>query len=66
MYEYKYVTLYVGGGFWINNAQCEHRAVIDEHAAQGWRYVGYIPTCFTGNGGSKEIDLIFERPAEES
>ena len=64
MYEYKYVTLYVGGGFWINNAECEHRSVIDEHAAQGWRYVGYIPTHFTSNGASKEIDLIFERTAE--
>ena len=64
MYEYKYVTLYVGGGFWINNAECEHRSVIDEHAAQGWRYVGYIPTRFSGEGGTKEIDLIFERPRE--
>ena len=66
MYEYKYVTLYVGGGFWINNAECEHRAVIEEHATQGWRYAGYIPTDFTGNGGVKEIDLIFERPAKEN
>lgn len=66
MYEYKYVTLYVGGGFWINNSECGHRSVIDEHAAQGWRYVGYIPTCFTGNGGSKEIDLIFERRRGEN
>lgn len=65
MYKYKYVTLYVGGGFWIGNAECEHRKIIDENAAQGWRYVGYIPTAFTSNGGSKEIDLIFERSAKE-
>ncbi len=65
MYEYRYVTLYVGGGFWLNNAQCEHRAIIDQQAAQGWRYVGYIPTKFSGEGGSKEIDLIFERPRRE-
>ena len=63
-YEYRYVTLYVGGGFWLNNADCQHRAVIDEQAAQGWRYAGYIPTKFSGEGGSKEIDLIFEREAE--
>lgn len=62
MYEYKYVTLDVGGGFWINNADCGHRSIIDKHAAQGWRYVGYIPTAFTGHGGTSEIDLIFERP----
>ena len=40
MYEYEYVTLYVGGGFWIGNAECEHRTVIDEYARKGWRYVG--------------------------
>lgn len=62
MYEYEYVTLYVGGGFWIGNAECEHRTVIDEYARKGWRYVGYIPTRFTGEGGTKELDLIFERP----
>ncbi len=64
MYEYKYVTLHTGGGFWIDNASCQHRDMIDEYAAKGWRYVGYIPTCFTGNGGAKEIDLIFERQVE--
>ena len=65
MYEYRYVTLYVGGGLWINNAECEHRAIIDEQAAQGWRYVVYIPTRFNGEGASKEIDLIFERQSRE-
>ena len=60
-YEYKYVTLHTGGGFWIDNMDCGHRAIIDEQAARGWRYVGYIPATFTGNGGIKDIDLIFER-----
>lgn len=61
MYEYQYVTLYVGGGFWLNNSDMGHREIIDQQAAQGWRYVGYIPARFTGNGGTKEIDLVFER-----
>ena len=65
MYQYKYITLYTGGGFWLNNSTCEHRQIIDEQAAAGWRYVGYIPTKFSGEGGNKEIDLIFERPLEE-
>lgn len=64
MYEYQYVTLYVGGGFWLNNATCEHRAIIDQQAANGWRYVGYMPTKFSSEGGTKEIDLIFERTKE--
>ncbi len=61
MYEYQYVTLHTGGGFWIDNSTCEHRAIINKYAAQGWRYVGCIPTSFTSNGGPEEIDLIFER-----
>lgn len=63
MYQYEYVTLYVGGGFWLNNSQCEHRDIINEYAQKGWRYVGYIPTQFSGEGGTKELDLIFERDA---
>ena len=63
MYQYEYETLYVGGGFWMNNADCQHREIIARRAAQGWRDVGYIPTRFSGEGGRKEIDLIFERPA---
>ncbi|QNL43790.1 DUF4177 domain-containing protein [Oscillibacter hominis] len=61
MYEYQYIELHVGGGFWIDNSQCAHRDLIEEQAKAGWRYVGYIPSCFTGNGGIKDIDLIFER-----
>ena len=45
--------------------QRQHREIIDRYAAAGWRYVGYIPTKFSGEGGSKEIDLIFERPRRE-
>ncbi len=59
-YQYKYVLISTGGGFWINNEACAHREIIDEYAAQGWRYVGYVPTKFSGEGGTKEIDLIFE------
>ncbi len=61
MYRYEYVPLYSGGGFWIGNQDYAHREIIDRYAAQGWRYAGYVPSKFTGNGGTKEIDLIFER-----
>lgn len=66
MYEYLYVPLYTGGGFWIDNGSCEHREVIDRHAAEGWRYVGFMPTRFSGQGGIKEMDLIFERKKEDA
>ena len=51
MYQYKYVKYGTGGGFWIDNADCGHREIIDRWAAEGWRYAGYIPACFSGRGG---------------
>lgn len=66
MYRYEYVPLNVGGGFWIGNENYAHRGIIDQRAAQGWRYVGYVPSRFTGEGGTKEIDLIFEREEPEA
>ena len=49
----------------MDNSACEHREIIDEYAAKGWRYVGYLPTMFSGEGGTKEVDLIFEREEPE-
>lgn len=60
MFRYEYVTIHTGGGFWVDNSAAEHRTVIDEYAAKGWRFAGYVPTMFTSNGGLKEMDLIFE------
>ena len=34
--------------------------IIDEYAAKGYRYVGYIPVEMTGHGQILEMDLIFE------
>lgn len=61
MYRYEYVPLHTGGGMFFDNGTAEHREIIAQYAAEGWHYVGYIPTQFTGNGGHREIDLIFER-----
>lgn len=66
MYEYCYVPLHTGGGFWIDNESCEHRQMIDQYAGEGWRYVGFVPTRFSGEGGIKELDLIFERTKGEA
>lgn len=63
-YRYEYVSLRTGGGFWADNADYEHRKIIDEYAAKGWRYVGFVPARFYGGGGMKEIDLVFEKPEE--
>ena len=63
MYEYKYVDLLSEG---VSASRFEeHRAIIDKYAAQGWRYVGYLPTKISMGGVLGNIDLIFERKAEE-
>lgn len=66
MYQYKYVKYDTGGGSWIDNADCGYREIIDSRAADGWRYVGYIPASFSSRGGAATVDLIFEREIAES
>ena len=61
MYRYEYETVRVGGGFWIDNRDCKHRDIIEARAREGWRFAGYVPTMFSSEGGTKELDLIFER-----
>ena len=63
MYEYKYIRMDTGGSFWFGNVNAPHREIIDQQAAEGWRYAGYVPTEFTSHGGVSSIDLVFERPA---
>ena len=57
---YKYVTLQGKSGFALLRFE-EHRACIDRYAAQGWRYVGYVPVKNNYHGVPVAIDLIFER-----
>ena len=60
MYEYKYVDLLSEG---VSASRFEeHRAIIDKYAAQGW---GYLPAKVSMGGVLCNIDLIFERKAEE-
>ena len=61
MKEYAYQTYDTGGGGILSNHDCGHRRIIDQYAAEGWRYVGFMPVLFTGHGGIKSVDLIFER-----
>ena len=62
-YRYEYVNVVFEG---LRVAKLnEHREIIDRRAADGWRYVGYIPTYETFYGQTNGIDLIFETEAEE-
>lgn len=66
MYRYEYVTLSAQDG--KIEAKLKgllsldaYRDVIDARAAEGWRYVGYIPTRESIRGYTKSVDLIFEK-----
>lgn len=59
MKKYEYVTIHIGKFFGAKSE--EHRKIIDEYAANGYRYVGYIPTVLDDFGKIKDIDLIFEQ-----
>lgn len=66
MYEYQYIVMDTGGGIFFNNCEANHRQIIEEEAAKGWRYVGYVPMEFSGRGGISSIDLIFEREKRDA
>ncbi len=58
MKKYEYVNIDIDSFFGAGSE--EHRQIIDEYAAKGYRYVGYIPTNINDHGKIKELDLIFE------
>ena len=64
MYKYKYVAIEYQWGF-TNYSIEEHRAVIDEHAENGWRFVSAIPTKSRGYGIVVRLDLVFEKDIKE-
>lgn len=58
MKKYSYVSINTAT---FLGAKCEeHRAIIDQYAENGYRYVGYIPTNMDGHGRIVRMDLIFE------
>ena len=66
MYKYEYVTVSAEMEGYLakfNNKLSldNYREIIDEKAAQGWRYVGYMPTRESMKGYLRELDLIFEK-----
>ena len=58
MKKYEYVNVRINK--FIGAISEEHRQIIDEYAAQGYRYVGFIPTNISDYGKIKEMDLVFE------
>ena len=58
MKKYEYVNINIDS--FLGSGSEEHRQIIDEYAAKGYNYVGYIPTNIARHGKIVEMDLIFE------
>ena len=62
--KYEYVSVHIAR---FGGARSEeHRRIIDERAAKGWRYVGFIPAVMDGYGKIKDMDLVFEKETEDA
>ena len=61
MKSYEYVNIHIGK--LVGAGSEAHRAIIDESAARGYRYVGYIPTNINNYGKITDLDIVFERDA---
>jgi len=60
MKKYEYVTVKLKNNVVKDATLEEHRKVIDDYAAKGYSYAGYIPTRIGASGKIIEIDMIFE------
>jgi hypothetical protein len=61
MKEYEYVELECINHRVTDSIVTGHRKIIDDHAKNGCRYVGYIPTKMGPSGKLLMLDLIFEK-----
>lgn len=66
MYKYEYVTVSAEMEGYLakfNNKLSldNYREIINARAAEGWRYVGYMPIRESREGYLRDLDLIFER-----
>ena len=52
------------GGFGMEAVS--HQEIIHRRAAEGWRYVGFLPKRQRAAGFLEIIDLVFERERPES
>ena len=62
VYQYQYIYCEMNRLF---SDATDYREVIDKMAAEGWRFVTFIPSDANANGVIKGGDLIFEREIKD-
>lgn len=70
-YEFETVNCDDGGGGYslfggVGIETTRHQEIIRRRAADGWRYVGFIPKRQRAGGFIETIDLVFERQRPET
>ena len=63
MKQYEFEEVVMGGLF--GSRTVAHETAIKRRAAEGWRYVGWVPVEENSHGVTQAISLIFEKDAEE-
>ncbi len=58
MKKYEYVNVKIGK--FVGAKSEEHRAIIDEYAKKGYKFVAYVPTDISDFGKIINMDLVFE------
>jgi hypothetical protein len=60
MKKYEYVTVTYANKKTSTAETMQHRQIIDEYAAKGYRYAGFIPVLIGPSGKILSVDLVFE------
>lgn len=62
-YEYASVDYKMREAFMLGYGISEHREIIDDYAARGYRYVDSIVTEVDNGARIRKVDLVFEKDA---
>lgn len=64
MKQYEYAQIHIGR--MDGSKSGEIRQAIDDYAAKGYRYAGFVPTRENDRGRTTDMELIFEKDVELS
>lgn len=64
MKQYEYVQIHIGR--MDGSKSGEIRQAINDYAAKGYRYAGFVPTRENDRGRTTDMELIFEKDVELS
>jgi len=62
MYEYKFVRLKFG--FFAKAPKEDYKAIIKQHAKEGWKLVQIFSPAIRGYGAAAYFEMIFEKSTE--